>query len=339
MAHGDDFTIVGADSDLEWVHEELGKQLLLKFVGKLGGDAGDQKELRVLNRAWRWDSWGISYEADPRHAELLVKALGDDDRQPLSTPGVKLRAVAETFDNLLVDALGLADRASSVRTRGEAAETPSRAELYGPLPSGPTATRTTFFFNDGVQHVVQKRSARRFITLPATGHGGRSWDDVVRRLTVDSYSEVVLEDLDLEATRRRASAAAAEERSRRQEEEEVTRRVEEVRVERARLQERGEEAATSSQPLDVEAASLYRAGAARANYLALDRADLTLAAKELCRRMSSPTMADLVQLRRLARYLVGAPRLLYSYPWQASAGIAVCVDTNFAGCSLTRKST
>ena len=148
-----------------------------------------------------------------------------------------------------------------------------------------------------------------------------------------------MEDLDLEAVRRRADAAAAEERSKRQEEEDIHRRVMEVRAERARLQGRGEGVATSSEPLGAEAASLYRAGAARANYLALDRADLTFAAKELCRRMSSPTTADLVQLRRLARCLVGAPRLLYSYPWQASAGIAVYVDTDFAGCSSTRKST
>eukprot|EP00974_Lingulodinium_polyedra_P102353 9911601-Lingulodinium_polyedra.AAC.1 len=74
----------------------------------------------------------------------------------------------------------------------------------------------------------------------------------------------------------------------------------EVRAARAGLLRQKGEAAGSSDPLDAAAASLYRAGAARANYLALDRADLAFAAKELCRRMSSPTVADLVQLRRLA---------------------------------------
>ena len=188
--------------------------------------------------------------------------------------------------------------------------------------------------------MVHKRSAKRFITLPAAGYGGRSWAEVVRRLTVDQHTEEVLEDLDLEAERRRAEVATEEERQRSREEEEVLRRVQQVKAERTQLhQGQGEGAAGSSEPLDAEAASLYRAGAARANYLALDRADLTYSAKELCRRMSEPTVADLAQLRRLAKYLAGAPRLMYSHPWQEAAGITVYVDTDFAGCSFTRKST
>ena len=67
----------GRDIDLEWVSNELEARILLKRVGSLGGDREDLKELRVLNRVLRWKGWGIAYEADPRHAELLVRALGD----------------------------------------------------------------------------------------------------------------------------------------------------------------------------------------------------------------------------------------------------------------------
>ena len=45
--------------------------------------------------------------------------------------------------------------------------------------------------------------------------------------------------------------------------------------------------------------TLFRATAARANYLALDRPDLAFAAKELCRRMSAPRQRDRQALRRL----------------------------------------
>eukprot|EP00969_Alexandrium_andersonii_P144720 6399556-Alexandrium_andersonii.AAC.1 len=42
------------------------------------------------------------------------------------------------------------------------------------------------------------------------------------------------------------------------------------------------------EPLPAHEAGLFRAGAARANYLAPDRPDVAFPAKELCRRMSAP---------------------------------------------------
>ena len=44
-------------------------------------------------------------------------------------------------------------------------------------------------------------------------------------------------------------------------------------------------------------------------------------------------------LGRVARYLRGAPRLVYTFPWQAQADLSVFVDTDFAGCVTTWKST
>ena len=94
------------------------------------------------------------------------------------------------------------------------------------------------------------------------------------------------------------------------------------------------------EPLGPAEVTLYRATAARANYLALDRPDLAFAAKEACRRMSAPTCGDLQALRRLCRYLLGAPRLVYHFAWQTpGAQSSVYCDTDFAGCPLTRRST
>ena len=59
-------------------------------------------------------------------------------------------------------------------------------------------------------------------------------------------------------------------------------------------------------------AKRYASLAARANYLGLDRPDITFIAKELMRRLSCPDQSDYKKLKRLARYLVGARPALYA---------------------------
>ena len=99
------------------------------------------------------------------------------------------------------------------------------------------------------------------------------------------------------------------------------------------------EAGELTHSVPEELARLYRSYAARANYLALDRADISQATKELCRRMREPTWADVEALRRVAAYLVGSPRLVFEFMWQAPADIQVFADTDYAGCVASRKST
>jgi hypothetical protein len=91
--------------------------------------------------------------------------------------------------------------------------------------------------------------------------------------------------------------------------------------------------------LPERTSSLFRSFAARANYLALDRPDISQATKELCRRMSAPKAADLRALARVARYLAGAGRVIYEYPWQSCPVLRVYTDSDFAGCIATRLST
>ena len=79
---------------------------------------------------------------------------------------------------------------------------------------------------------------------------------------------------------------------------------------------------------------MFRAGAARANYLALGRPDIAYAAKELCRRRSAPPAMDFAALRRLARYLA-APRQVYYSDWQEALEIDVLAATDWAGCVAT----
>ena len=97
-------------------------------------------------------------------------------------------------------------------------------------------------------------------------------------------------------------------------------------------------------PLSPTETTRFRALAARANYLAQDRPDIAFACKEVCRRMSSPCEADWAKVKRLVRYLRDNPTCTYKYSWQRSTEdncmvADIYVDTDFAGCKRTRRST
>ncbi len=76
------------------------------------------------------------------------------------------------------------------------------------------------------------------------------------------------------------------------------------------------------------------------NYLGQDRTDIQYAVKELSRKMSCPNEDDFGKLKRVARYLKGAPRFRTIYKYQEKPEcIEVWTDSDFAGCQKSRKST
>ena len=84
----------------------------------------------------------------------------------------------------------------------------------------------------------------------------------------------------------------------------------------------------------------YQSIAARINYLSLDRPDLQYASKELMRKMAQPTEHGELRLKRVGRYLLGCPRVVLQIPWsKAPQQLVIFVDSDFAGCTTTRKST
>ena len=97
--------------------------------------------------------------------------------------------------------------------------------------------------------------------------------------------------------------------------------------------------------LEPMEATAFRALSARGNYLAADRPDVAFSAKELCREFSRPNQNSFHKLKRLARYLLSHKRLVYKYDWSdaqhsSSDGVFdIFVDTDFAGCGQTRRST
>ena len=98
-------------------------------------------------------------------------------------------------------------------------------------------------------------------------------------------------------------------------------------------------AGLESPPLDREGVRLYRSGAMRISYLEQDRADVQVAAKCLSRRMQSPTQADLVELKRVARYLLKFPRSVLVFEEQdLPKELNGRVDANFVGDLVSRRS-
>ena len=76
VIHGDDFTILGTEENLEWFRKKIQTKFEIKFRGRMGPDPTDMKSIRILNRIVTWTSEGIEYEADQRHAEIIVQQMG-----------------------------------------------------------------------------------------------------------------------------------------------------------------------------------------------------------------------------------------------------------------------
>lgn len=87
VVHGDDFLREGP----MWGLDKMNSALAASFQVKteiIGPDPGQQLEARVLNRVIRWEDTGITWEPDPRHAEIMVEQMGFNGGRPLKIPGV-----------------------------------------------------------------------------------------------------------------------------------------------------------------------------------------------------------------------------------------------------------
>ena len=73
--------------------------------------------------------------------------------------------------------------------------------------------------------------------------------------------------------------------------------------------------------------------------MGMDRPETQYAVKECCRQMSQPTERSLRALKRLGRFIEGRPRLVLSMSFQELSPLDVYVDSDYAGCPRTRKST
>ena len=62
--------------DLVWMRNELESKLEIN-TAILGDEPGVSKEVKIMNRKICWhDGVGISFEADPKHAEGIIRETG-----------------------------------------------------------------------------------------------------------------------------------------------------------------------------------------------------------------------------------------------------------------------
>ena len=89
VVHGDDFTFEAEEESLNKIEKLMTETFECKVEGRLGNGKNDKKEVRILNRIMRRTRKGATWEADPRHAEALVRDMDLEDEKELSSPGLK----------------------------------------------------------------------------------------------------------------------------------------------------------------------------------------------------------------------------------------------------------
>ncbi len=88
--HGDDCTVSGPCSSLDWFEDQMKSKYELTVGGRLGPGPNDAKEISMLNRIVRWTPRGIEYEADPGQVEKLLREIELEGANGAVTPGVKV---------------------------------------------------------------------------------------------------------------------------------------------------------------------------------------------------------------------------------------------------------
>ena len=99
--HGDDFTLLASDADLDWFENKIKLEFEVKVRGRLGPGEEDTRSIRILNRIIEWSNDGIWYEADQRHAEIIVKELDlESGKAKSDVPGEKITMTEEDEEEL-----------------------------------------------------------------------------------------------------------------------------------------------------------------------------------------------------------------------------------------------
>jgi hypothetical protein len=167
--HGDDFTCVGAEHQLKWLQGVFEKAFEVK-VDVLGPNAerGHKQEVRVLNRVLTWQSWGIGYEADPRHAEIVIKEFGLEHCKSVTTPGTKddvaksQQENGENYDNLNEGEFNGKEVVESDETKDL---TGSEATRYRAM-----CARLNYLAQDRPDIRYACKEASRWMAKPQSGH-------------------------------------------------------------------------------------------------------------------------------------------------------------------------
>ena len=309
---------------------------LLAWVYKVILDLFELK-IRILNRILTLTKDGLVYEADPRHVDLLSGSLGLTDANSVLTPGVKdpepdyqaEKTHEDEHDSMKdqeekVQALRTDHRKIRFKEEINYFSVPAYGEIYGCHPRYIAATsdgwRTVsahadpFTSKSGI--IMRSRCAR--IHNEERQNKARNDRRGILRLLHAKLVSALYAIRTAPAKKHGAKRAGAK---------------------KVKAMERIPDAYT----LSPEDATNFRALSARANFLSQDRTDIGFSTKELCREFAVPNKNSYNRLKRVARYLAGKPRLVYNYLWGTDSSepdkFDIYVDTDFAGCKESRRST
>ena len=80
VVFGDDFTFMGQDSELRKIRLAMKEWFEVRDRGIMGSGTDDIKEIVILGRKLRYREWGLEYEADQKHRQILMSSFGFDSR-------------------------------------------------------------------------------------------------------------------------------------------------------------------------------------------------------------------------------------------------------------------
>ena len=271
-------------------------------------------------------------EADPRHVELLAKSMGLEGCKPVATPGLKVPFDEKVMDlpvsedDLPTCPIAVSPKRKKVsfsKSEPNVYFVKAYSEIYGISPAA-------FVFDKYGQWIPIGPHEDSFTGVDRSKLEVRKHD-----LTFDHDQRArILRKVLLDGSAWEMSTADIVAKISAKNKFKMKR----VGAKAAKAAERFE---SKGETLNDAEATTFRALAARANYLALDRPECAYATKELCRFFATPTRTGVEQLKRLVRYLVGAPRLVWEFKFQHADDefLVTYVDTDFGGCHVTRRST
>lgn len=335
VVHGDDFTALSTDEGPDYLEEGVPRFFECELKGEIGHGAGDLAEMRVLNGVLRICPEGLLYEPDPRHVELAAKSFNFEAKntKPSSTTG-KTPTHKIPHDDEYVDSLGdilppplrVARSQCSKVTFNDDPETLSIPSFDCPMsqrqllvvPLGPRDAVAIFHGHD-MYTGLPGRDVQQLKQISCP-HPVRARRFRLKRSVIEGpLWEMQTSD---------AIAAMAKHKRK---------GLRGVGVKAAKATER---MLASQDLLGPTEATGFRARAAGANCLALDKPDVSFATKDPCRCFAAPNSTAVEAFKRLVKYLVTRPRLVWEFfNEQPCSELTTSVDADYAGCLVTRRST
>ena len=256
-----------------------------------------------MNRMFHMTKQGIQYEADPRHAELLAKALGlDGGAKHAVTPGPRCRMAKQASLGTALMTLSCPARKSRRGPSMPLSLATKNSFKFQPMPDTMSITRGTssspgllardrfrkhgyVVFTGLPKLVVAERKAHLVQPQSWQARSGSSRYAVLRRVHVQGPA--------WEKPSSELIAATAK-----------TTKYKKARL-GSKADKRAELMLDTSDQFTSSLATKLRALAARRNGLGMDRPDGCYASKELCECCAQPSRAAVDALKRVVRYVIG----------------------------------